>query len=46
MKGTLKDKDLKIYNFLENALSQGQKVIYITIGSECCWADWSIEAVK
>ena len=42
----LKQKDKHIFDWLEDALQKNEKVIYVTIGSECQWQDWSIKAVK
>ena len=42
----LQEKDPKIYEWLQDALEKNQKVIYLTIGSECYYVDWSIKAVK
>lgn len=43
---SLQEKNEYIYNWMEDALEKGQKVVYISIGSECTWEDWSINAVK
>jgi hypothetical protein len=42
----LKEKDERIYNWLEDAHSKNQKVIYISIGSGTSWTEWSITAMK
>lgn len=42
----LKQKDERIFNFLEDARKKGEKVIYISIGSETYWSPWAIDAVK
>lgn len=33
----LKAKDPNIFEFLEDARAANQKIIFITIGTECCW---------
>jgi UDP:flavonoid glycosyltransferase YjiC (YdhE family) len=35
-----------LFEWLQDAHAKGEKVLYITIGSECYWAQWSIEAFK
>lgn len=35
-----------MYDWLEDAHQKNQKVIFITIGSECGWEPWSIDAMK
>jgi hypothetical protein len=42
----LQEKDENIYNWLNDAQEKGQKVIYLTIGSECYLVDWSKEEFK
>lgn len=42
----LKQKDEKIFNWLADAHEKRQKVIYLTIGSECYLVEWSIKAIK
>lgn len=42
----LREKDEKIFNWLEDAHSKGQRVVYVTVGSECILNDWSIKAIK
>lgn len=41
----LKEKDLELFEWINAADTKGEKLIYITIGSECLWRDWSIKAV-
>ena len=42
----LKEKDPRIFEWLEDAKEKGEKVVYISIGSEAYWTVWAIEAVK
>lgn len=42
----LQEKNEDIYNWLNDAQEKGQKVIYLTIGSECYLVDWSKEEFK
>ena len=42
----LEKKDKRIFDWLEDAKEKGEKVVYISIGSETYWTPWAIEAVK
>ena len=42
---SLKQKDMNLYNWLEDALDKGEDVVYVTLGSICRWQKWSINAV-
>lgn len=42
----LREKDEKIFNWLEDAKAKGESVIYVSVGSECILSDWSIKAIK
>lgn len=33
----LQEKDPELYTWLEDAAEKGEKVFYLTIGSECLW---------
>ena len=40
-----KRKDANLYQWMEDAAEKGEKVIYVSIGTECMWDRWSIDAV-
>lgn len=37
MMDRLKEKDADLYAWMEDAAEKGEKIIYVTIGSECLW---------
>lgn len=41
----LKQKDIDLYNWLEDAVAKEEDVVVITLGSICKWQQWSINAV-
>ena len=41
----LQVKDPKLLAWLNEAQSQGEKVVYISLGSMCTWGKWSVEAL-
>lgn len=45
MMKNLQEKDADLYNWLEVAADGGEKIIYITIGSECVWQQWEVDAI-
>ena len=41
----LKEKDYKLYEWLNKAVDDNQDVVYISIGSEAKWRDWSVKTI-
>jgi len=41
----LKEKDEKLSDWLDQALKDNQDVVYLSIGSEAKWRDWSVKAL-
>ena len=37
LRNQLKEKDMQLFNWLEDALDKGEDVVYITIGTMCKW---------
>ena len=40
-----KRKDMELYEWMNKALEDKQDVVLITIGSECKWQQWSVDAM-
>jgi UDP:flavonoid glycosyltransferase YjiC (YdhE family) len=45
MMESLKQKDIELFNWLEEALKNKEEVVYISIGSIAYWQLWSIDAI-
>lgn len=45
MMDRLKEKDPDLFQWICDAEAKSESLIYITIGSECLWKEWSIKAV-
>lgn len=41
----LKIKDSELFDWIEQAASKNQKVVYVSIGSVCKWQQWSVDAM-
>jgi len=41
----LERKDPELYEWLNNAKKENIDVVYVSIGSECYWQQWSIDAI-
>lgn len=41
----LKQKDEKLSDWLDKALQDKQDVVYVSIGSEALWREWSVKAI-
>ena len=41
----LQKKDIDLYNWLEEAVSNNEDIVVISLGSVCKWQPWSINAV-
>lgn len=42
---SLKEKDLDLYQWLEEAQANDEAVVYISLGSVARWRDWSVKAM-
>ena len=40
-----KQKDPKLFEWMEDALQKGEDVVYVSLGSLCNFAKWSFEAM-
>ena len=45
LRAILKEKDEKLYNWMEEALEKKISIVYISIGSEVKWQQWSIDVM-
>ena len=41
----LQEKDAELYEWLESSVTTGEKVLYFSIGTECIWLQWAIDAI-
>jgi hypothetical protein len=41
----LEEKDQGLFEWLNKAEKDGKDVVYVSIGSECKWQQWSIDAI-
>lgn len=41
----LKQKDMDLYNWLEDAVTKNETVVYVSLGTVCQWQPWSVNAI-
>ena len=45
MLGRLKEKDERLFEWLEVAGREGVTVVYLSLGSTCTWVKWEVDAL-